>query len=268
VSNFLPDHESPIEQYLDELYERLTGPAHRARRVLAEAEAHLRDFADARIAEGVESFDAEQQAVAAFGPVQGFAASCNRISRRERTMAFVRELRTPAILLVGVGFLTIGVSGLLDRLLVSAFGSQFVFGDPPGTTYAASDCKYWLSIHPHAGSCTKAYLAEAVADGVSQRLVIGLVGIVVMGALFWWSGRRGRPVGRASTMTTTVMAAVFGTAGVLLIGYGVDRAAVFGAYGPGQFVSDGAVSLFVAVLALIALVRSWRPRHEGVSASD
>jgi hypothetical protein len=69
-------------------------------------------------------------------------------------------------------------------------------------------------------------------------------------------------------MTTTVMAAVFGTAGVLLIGYGVDRAAVFGAHGPGQFVSDGAVSLFVAVLALIALIRSWRPRHDGVSASD
>jgi len=28
MNEFLPDSESPIEQYLDELYDRLHGPAH------------------------------------------------------------------------------------------------------------------------------------------------------------------------------------------------------------------------------------------------
>ena len=37
-------------------------------------------------------------------------------------------------------------------------------------------------------------------------------------------------------------------------------------HGPAH-VSDGAFRCFVAVLALIALMRSWRPRHDGVSAS-
>ena len=57
-----------IEEYLRELARRL--PSTRRTRFLREAEAHLRDRADALIAAGQRSSEAERQAVASFGPVQ------------------------------------------------------------------------------------------------------------------------------------------------------------------------------------------------------
>jgi MYXO-CTERM domain-containing protein len=196
--------------------------------------------------------------VAAFGSVTDFARGCNAVSARDRFAAFLRDVRAPAVLLVGLGFVAIGVSGAIDRVLLAAFGSKFVFGDPPGTAYPASACQHWMSLHPHAASCTQAHLAEAVADVLPPYFATGVLGLLVLGGFVWWSRRRSRPIVGVPVFTATVGAAVFGTAGALLMGYGLDRAVVYGSHGPGQWISAGGVALLVCLSSLVALLRSWR----------
>ena len=59
---------SEIEQYLDELFYRLAGTGAAGRRVLAEAEDHLRAATADAIARGLPPDQAEHQAVTRFGP--------------------------------------------------------------------------------------------------------------------------------------------------------------------------------------------------------
>lgn len=246
-----------VESYLDQLYDALRGPARHARRVLTETEAHLHDAIDARIADGATPDEAERSAIAAFGPVADFAAACNRVSARERLLSMLAELRVPAIFLVGMGFFAIGLSGAIDRVLTSAFGAQFVFGDPPGTTYSAADCQHWMSLHPHAATCAQAYLAEARDDGLAQRFVIGVVGVVILVALLWWLRVRSQSRQVPIPLVSAVAAGVFGAAGVLLTGYGVNRAVNFGTHGPGDFFSAGGVCVAFAAVALVVFARAW-----------
>lgn len=250
-----------VERYLDELYDALRGPARHARRVLAETEAHLHDAVDARVAAGATPADAERSAIADFGPVADFARACNRVSARERALALLADLRIPAIFLVGVGFFAIGLSGAIDRVLTSAFGAQFVFGDPPGTRYSAADCQHWMSLHPQAATCTQAYLAEARDDGLAQRFVIGVVGVLILVALLWWSRLRTRALRVPVPLVSAVAAAAFGTAGVALTGYGVNRAVNFGSHGPGDFLSAGGVCVAFAAVAAVVFARTWEARR-------
>lgn len=247
-----------VERYLDELFDALRGPARHARRVLTETEAHLHDAIDARVAGGAAPADAERAAIADFGLVADFARACNRVSARERVLTLLGDLRIPAILLVGLGFFAVGLSGAIDRVLSSAFGTQFVFGDPPGTTYAATDCRHWMSLHPQATSCAQAYLAEARDDGLAQRFIVGVVGVLILVALLWWSRVRKQPLQVPVAFISAVAAAVFGTAGVILTGYGVNRAVNFGSHGPGDFLSAGGVSALFAAVALGVFARSWK----------
>jgi len=59
---------SEIERYLDELFGRLAGTGAAGRRVLAEAEDHLRAAADDAVARGLQADQAEHEAVTRFGP--------------------------------------------------------------------------------------------------------------------------------------------------------------------------------------------------------
>jgi hypothetical protein len=59
---------SEIEQYLDELAERLAGTGDAGMRVLIESEAHLYAAADDAMAQGLPEDQAEHEAVSRFGP--------------------------------------------------------------------------------------------------------------------------------------------------------------------------------------------------------
>jgi hypothetical protein len=250
-----------IERYLDELYASLRGPARHARRVLAETEAHLLDAVDARVAAGALPADAERAALADFGPVADFARACDRVNARDRARAVLSDLRVPALFLLGLALFAVGLSGAVDRVLTSAFGAQFVFGDPPGTSYSASACQHWMSLHPQAANCAQAYLAEARDDGLFQRFVVGVLGLAILVALFWWSRVRARTLELPSLVVSAVSAGAFGTAGVVLTAFGVDRAMTAGAHGPGDYLGSGAVCLAATAVALVALARAWEPRR-------
>src|SRR5690349_22729895 len=58
----------PVDRYLDELFDRLAGTGSAGRRVLVEAEDHLRTATAEGVQRGLSSDDAEREAVTRFGP--------------------------------------------------------------------------------------------------------------------------------------------------------------------------------------------------------
>jgi hypothetical protein len=67
-----------IDAYLAELGRALARPFLLRRRLLAEAEAHLRDSAEALRSSGLSTEDAEREAVARFGPARAVAGDAVR----------------------------------------------------------------------------------------------------------------------------------------------------------------------------------------------
>ena len=69
----LPD--GPVEQYLDRLFDRLTGTGHAGRRSLVEAEDHLRSATATGVATGLDRVAAERAAVERFGTAGSIGAA-------------------------------------------------------------------------------------------------------------------------------------------------------------------------------------------------
>jgi hypothetical protein len=89
---------------------------------------------------------------------------------------------------------------------------------------------------------------------------VGVVGVLILVALLWWARVSRRPLQLPVAFVSGVAAAVFGTAGVILTGYGVNRAVNFGSHGPGDFFSAGGVCVAFAVVALAVFARAWEAR--------
>ena len=67
-----------VEEYLDQLYARLRCAPRDARRILAEAEDHLREAVTDGLAAGLTQAEAEQQAVSGFGSVRAVVRAHDR----------------------------------------------------------------------------------------------------------------------------------------------------------------------------------------------
>jgi hypothetical protein len=247
--------DSSIEQYLDELVRALAGrPPRELRALVAEVEAHLYDDADALVARGMTRAQAEHEAVARFGPAADLAAA-ERALDRGRFAALLRQLLTSAVLLAGVGAAAVGVSGLVAALVRVIGGSRALVGVRPGQPLTATDCARWLALHPTAGNCRAAAIADWADETVYYRLALGVLGLLVLATGYWL--RRGRPVSRlAATVRDTVGLAAFalGAAGTLLLG--VDSA--LRGTGAGQWFTGAAVAVPVAGVFAVLLLRDLR----------
>jgi hypothetical protein len=199
----------PIEEYLDTLYLSLKGNPRQARRLLAEAEAHLRDAADAATAGGLDPLEAERAAVANFGPPTG-------VVPRPGVPAILGDLTYLGVKLGAIGLVAVGLSGLVALVMNLAFGRSFV-GNGAGN-YSAADCQRYLAIWPHATSCAQAAMFEGSSDAVSLRVAAGLVGALVLVALrFWRRPARTTPTLPAA-IAPTIAATAFGGAAAWLLG--------------------------------------------------
>jgi hypothetical protein len=72
-----------VEEYLDELYTKLRGSPRQGRRLLAEAEDHLRQGVDEGLAGGLSLAEAQQHAVSSFGSVRAVVwarSACSRLA--------------------------------------------------------------------------------------------------------------------------------------------------------------------------------------------
>ncbi|MEY2566783.1 MAG: hypothetical protein QOE35_1312 [Actinomycetota bacterium] len=244
----------PIETYLDQLVLELRGRAPDVRRVLAEVGDHLTDVAAELEAAGATTDQARADAVTRMGSprdvARGFAAVPN--------MAVVRQLVVTLAFLAGIGLVAVGASGALAAGMGSAFGKDFVAGDPNGVTYTKARCDYFLEYYPAEGTCAKAAVAHHYDEVVMYRAGAGVLGLLALGAA-WLMRRRWKgddlllPDGFAPIIAVTL----FGAAGAWLLLDSFGLAVVGGeTNGVGQWLSGGVVAAAMAAVYLRPLARS------------
>lgn len=241
-----------IEGYLDQLLLELRGRATDVRRVLAETEEHLRDATADGVAAGLSPDDAEAQAIARFGSPRAvarrFAPPRLRVPRPA-----LAEMASALVLLLAVGLLAIGASGLLSVAFRATLGDRFVAADLPGVTYTAARCRDFEEYHPEQPTCDRAAAAHHADEVESYRMAAGLLGAIVL-AGWWLVRRRQRRRDEASVawmpeeMVPLVGLIVFGGAA---LGLGVQAANALaldaGNGGAGQWLSAAVVSSIVAL---------------------
>ena len=127
-----------VEQYLDELYGRLRCPPRDARRILAEAEDHLREAVTDGLAAGLTQQEAEEQAVSSFGSVRAVVRAHDGPAWRFPGRAVLFDLALAGLKLAGIGALAVGASGLVAAVMNMLLGPGFVGGTGRGVTRAGS----------------------------------------------------------------------------------------------------------------------------------
>lgn len=248
----------PVDRYLDQLLVELRGAAGNVRRVLAEAEHHLRDAIEEGVAQGLTPDEARQRALDRFGSPRTVARQFVSPSRRLVPPAVLVQLLFAAALLAGIGLAAIGVSGVVAQGMGMAFGKNFVAGDTPGLTYTPQRCADFLEYYPQAPSCTDAAVDHHFDETVQYRAAAGVLGLLVLGGYGLVRSRR-RPVATVGLLPegffATVGTSLFGIAGAVLLLEGLNQI-VLGTVGAGQFLSGGVVSLLVALSFLVSLHRT------------
>jgi hypothetical protein len=166
--------------------------------------------------------------------------------RDHRVRPVAIELIFAAIRLVAIGLIAVGISGIIAWGLGAVAGKAFVAGNPPGVTYTTARCREFLEYVPHARSCAAAATAHHFNEVVWYRLAAGVLGGAAFVALGWARRRRQPQELQPETFVPTVAAAVFGIAGIGLIGQGVDNVILKPGGGGGSYLSGGVVALVVA----------------------
>lgn len=244
----MTEGESPIEDYLDQLFSASTSSSPRnARYLLAEAESHLRDAATAAKQEGMNELEAEQEAVRRFG-------TASSIARKDRCRALGDVLRGSAISgvhLAAVGAVAVGVSGVLVELLRAAGVSGRALGGPAFRPMASSlSCPSWLAADPRSQTCLGPAMAVLSDRLVEPRILAGVGGLVVLVALLVFRHRKSAThVGAweplPALVTDSIAATAFAGAGLALLGFGASSLAD-GGFGAGQWLSAAPVALLAA----------------------
>lgn len=248
-----------IDAYLDDLASRLHGPPARVRRILQEAEAHLRDAAEAAAAaapgtDPIRSSAIHQQVLDGFGSPGQVAKAHNR------ALLTPRKLLGPVALLTGqllaIGLIVVGCSAFALALVARAVGRDSTFANPIGVHASPGACAYWMHLHPLAADCADALTAETAGDAIVQRAMAGILGVLVLAAVLLL--RRWKPAWSQSVIprgATPALALVgFLPAALGLFGVGVDRVVSANGRGAGMWFADGSVSLLAAGVCLAVLL--------------
>jgi hypothetical protein len=250
--------DDPIETYLDRLLTHLRGSTRDVRRILSEAEEHLRDAASEMTAAGVSEEEAQRQAVARFGDPRTVARRFSARLSPVPPLAVLVELARTATLLAAVALVAIGVSGGLAELFGRAFGASFVAGDLPGMSYTPERCADFLEYFPNAGSCERAAALHHWGEVVQYRVAAGVLGLLVLGGCTLWRRRRREaeylgvlPDGFSATVATSL----YGVAAAVLLLQSLNAYLVGRGAGNGQWLSGAIVALAMAVAYGTSLYR-------------
>ena len=244
----------PVEEYLDELYRKLRVRPREGRRVLAEAEDHLREAVADGLAAGLSEYEAGRAAISSFGSVGAVVRAHDQRLRGLPGAAVLADLAVSAWKLVSVGLLAVGASGVVAAIMNAALGRGFVGGAPTTVGATAADCRHWLANWPAAHSCARASMLEASADAVSLRLVAGVLGVIML--VVYVIALRRAPRALPDGFVPTVAVTLFGAAAAGLTGLVLVDPAGSGLGGPGVYLSAAIAALFVAAGYLPALRRT------------
>jgi hypothetical protein len=243
----------PVEEYLDQLYARLRTRPREGRRLLAEAEDHLREGVTEGQAAGLSEREAAEHAISSFGSVRAVVRAHER-RRRQTPAALFGELAVSAWKLISVGLLAVGASGLVAAVMNAVAGPGFVGGAPTTTGVTPADCQHYLTIWRGAGSCAQAAVLETASDAVSLRVAAGILGLMMLGTYLLTA--RGVPRTLPDGFVPTVAVAIFGTAGAGLAAVALLAPAQSGLGGPGCYLSGAIASLAVAAMFAVPLRRT------------
>jgi hypothetical protein len=231
--------DSPIECYLDELVAGLsTRQPRELRHLVAEAEAHLRDDAEAGM------------------------ATAERRRLVTPLWALARQFALTAVVLGAVGALAVGASGALSAVIDRVAGPRLLAAPSSHQLLSASDCARWLGLDPSAHTCRAAATADWVNEAIWYRLVLGLLGVVAL-AVFMTARRRSTKMRSWSLLppaiSDTIAATVFCIGGGWTLALGVDAIAGSAGDGSGQWLSAAVVALVAAGIFGVRLIRDLRP---------
>jgi hypothetical protein len=254
-----------IDAYLDDMLDRLEGTPAERRRMLNEAEAHLRDSAVALEHEGMDSESAQSAAIAAFGDGPMIAKAANRRSPAALLAAFIRAAAQLAV----YGFVAIGVAALLARGLALLTSTQWVYGAPASYRFTAAQCAHWLAVQPGASNCQAAAAMESSDDSSLFILAAAVIGLIVAGVVLGVMRlARRRPLTAASRLPRNVVAAIGATAflgaGAALVAAGTSHGIARGVWGQGVLYTDGAVALIFGLVFLVRFLLTIRPVSSAV----
>ncbi|MBV9795184.1 MAG: hypothetical protein JO016_14745 [Actinobacteria bacterium] len=250
----------PVEDYLDQLYVSLHTTPRQARRILAEAEDHLREATAVGVEAGLSEREAQEAAVSSFGSVR---AVVRAHARRVPPVAVLGELVMSAWKLTSIAVLAVAGSGLVAFAMNEILGPRFVGGNPSPADRALSlsACTYWMNIWTHAQSCSQAAMLETSSDAVTLRLLTLIPGLVLLGG-YLLARRYQRQRGwRADLLpeafVPTVAACLFGglTVGLTYLGTATSMPVTTNG-GPGVFLSAAVVTLLITIGFVPALRRA------------
>ncbi|MGE5137268.1 MAG: permease prefix domain 1-containing protein [Gemmatimonadota bacterium] len=244
--------ERLIEEYLDLLYAELRTSPPEARRILAEAEDHLREGMAEGLAAGMTGREAAGHAISSFGSVRAVVRAHER--RRRPAVTLLASLAAAAWQLAATGLLAVGASGLVAAVMNRTLGSGFVGGAPSAAGLPAAACRYYLANWPGAHTCGQAWMLETASDAVTLRVLAGLAGLVMLAG--YLAARRRAPRVLPDGVVPAVAVTLFGTAGAALAWLSAAGPVAGGHGGPGSYLSGAIAALAVAAGFALPLRRS------------
>lgn len=236
--------ESPVEIYLDAMFDRLAGTGPAGRRLLVEAETHLLQSAAAHRDRGLNEIEAERVAVARFGPVDDLTRQVAMPVGSVRVGA--RRLLVGGWALASAGLLWYGLSGLVTWLVGWPFARLLIATDravpwgPCGYDRTGDACLREVHAFVDAvpwGGARFPYPALAVVGALLMVVLLVCRRFTRLGTPMWTPSR-----GYAAF----AVAVPFSVVGALLVFYGV----VDGNVGRLSYVVAGVLALVTAAGAL------------------
>ena len=174
-----------------------------------------------------------------------------------------RALAVNCLLLIWVGLLAIGASGVIAAAMNATLGADFVAGDLPGNMYTPDRCADLMEYAPAAASCEEAAAIHHTDEVVTSRIAAGVLGVIAL-AMWWLVRRRVTSDALPPGVVSGAGAAMFGIVG-LALGALALNALDLGGHGAGSLLSGGIVSLVEALVfagRLVRELRSWSARQE------
>jgi len=243
-----------IERYLDDLFLALRDTPREARRLLRDAEDHLREQQDELVSGGMAPEAAAQQAIERFGSVTQIVERAKQEDPHRWLLSVVGGMFSGALWLVAIGFIAIGISGVIALAMGSTLGHKFVAADAPGVVYTAERCAEFQKLAPAAPDCPSAAIDHHYEETVGYRLSGGVLGLVLLAVAF-----AARPLARRGPDLRGLIVgagfALFGAAATILMGLGTMSLIFNGGDGAGATLSAGPVALLVALGFAVLLVR-------------
>jgi hypothetical protein len=255
-----------IDRYLDQLLLDLRGDARGIRRILAETEDHLRQASAEAQERGLSASEADQEAIARFGPSKLIARRFQSRLLVWPAAVSIRALVEAGAHLAVVGLLAIGVSGLLNEVFGHAFGAEMVAGDINGVTYTAPRCAELQEYAPAGYSCAEAAAYHHWNETVTYSVAAGILGLLLLAGLWLWRRVDARadgidveilPDGFVSIVGASVFGLAAGGLGLLTLNQMIAGKGT----GSGQYLSGALVAGVVFVAFALRLFRTLDLRH-------